>query len=373
MTLELLSWVAAGLAALPALLLLVNLPLLRTPRRPESPPPPVSVLVPARDEEASIRECAEAVLASEGVELELVVLDDHSSDATAAIVRELAGRDPRVRLESAPELPPGWNGKQHACARLAEHARHDLLCFLDADVRLEPQGLARLAAAQQRSGAALVSGFPRQLTGTLGEALVVPLIHLVLLGYLPLPGLKWTRRPSFAAACGQLVLARREDYERAGGHAAIRASRHDGVTLPRAFRRAGLATDLVDATRLARCRMYRSFGETWAGFAKNATEGMASPGAILPWTILLLGGHVAPFALLLAGLLGAVPALLPPAALGAALSLGGRLALALRFRQSALGALLHPIGVAIVVAIQWTALARRFAGRPVAWKGRAST
>jgi hypothetical protein len=372
-SLELAAWIAAGLAGLPALLLLVNLPLLRTPRRPAAAPPPVSVLVPARDEEASIGDCVESALASEGVELELVVLDDHSSDRTAEIVRGLAERDSRVRLESAPDLPAGWNGKQHACAQLARHARHELLCFLDADVRLEPEGLLRLAGAQQRSGAALVSGFPRELTGTLGEALVVPLIHLVLLGYLPLPGLKWTRRPSFAAACGQLVLVRREDYERAGGHAAIRASRHDGVTLPRAFRRAGLSTDLLDATSLARCRMYRGFAETFAGFAKNATEGMATPTALLPWTALLLGGHVLPFVLLAPALLGPAPEVLTAAALGSGLSLGARLLLALRFRQSLRGALLHPVGVAIVVAIQWSALARKALGRQVAWKGRTSS
>ena len=373
MSLSALAWACFALAALPAALLLVNLPLLRTPRRPASVPGPVSVLVPARDEESSIEDCLAAVLASEGVELEVIVLDDHSSDRTAALVEAIAERDARVRLERAPELPAGWNGKQHACARLAGHARHELFCFLDADVRLEPDALLRLAGSLERSGAGLLSGFPRELTGSLGEGLIIPLIHFVLLGYLPLPGLKWTRRPSFAAACGQLVLARRDAYEAAGGHGAIRASRHDGVTLPRAFRTAGFATDLVDATQLARCRMYRGFSQTFEGFLKNATEGMAAPAAICVWTVLLFGGHVLPFLLLPLAWCGVAPVMAAPAAAGVAASLGARLVLALRFRQSLVGALLHPVGVLLVLAIQWIALVRQVAGRPVAWKGRVAS
>ena len=93
-----------------------------------------------------------------------------------------------------------------------------------------------------------------------------------------------SRHPAYGAGCGQLFLARREAYETAGGHAAIRATLHDGVKLPRAFRAAGLRTDLFDATDVASCRMYRNAGEVWRGLAKNATEGLAAPGKIVPAT-----------------------------------------------------------------------------------------
>src|SRR5439155_361198 len=116
-------------------------------------------------------------LASRGVTVDVVVLDDHSEDDTAALVGAIARRDRRVRLLSAPPLPAGWCGKQHACHVLRGAARYDLLAFLDADVRLEPDGLARLAAFLRNSGADLVSGIPRQVTGTLLERLVIPLIH----------------------------------------------------------------------------------------------------------------------------------------------------------------------------------------------------
>ncbi len=367
-----LAWITLLLASLPASMVLVNLLCYRRPRLlSRRSAPRVSVLIPARNEEGSIRAAVESVLAHRGVELEVVVMDDHSEDRTAEIVRELAARDPRVRLERAPPLPPGWCGKQHACHALAQAARHPVLAFVDADVRIAPHGLREMVDFLEDSGADLVSGIPRQRTGTLLEKLVIPLIHFVLLGFLPVPIMRAKRGVSFAAGCGQLFVTRRDSYARAGGHAAIRGSRHDGITLPRAYRRAGLITDLFDATETASCRMYRGARELWNGFAKNATEGMAAPLAILPWTVLLIGGQVLPLVLLLAGLSGAAPtAVVGPAALACALGYTTRMLLAVRFRQSWLGTLLHPLGVLIVLAIQWHAWARWLTGREIAWKGR---
>jgi hypothetical protein len=244
------------------------------------------------------------------------------------------------------------------------------MAFTDADVRLAPDALARLAAFLDRSGAHLVSGLPRQQTGTAAERLVIPLIHFLLLGYLPLAWMRLTRHPAFGAGCGQLFVTRREAYQAAGGHTAIRASLHDGITLPRAYRRRGLRTDLCDATDLATCRMYRSGRELWTGLAKNAREGLGSPVALLPWTALLLGGQVLPFALL-AGPAWAGPLPLALAASAAALAYLPRVHAAVRFRQSGLAAALHPVGVVVLVAIQWYAAARAVVGRPVGWKGRA--
>ena len=112
-------------------------------------------------------------------------MDDGSTDGTAEIVRRLAAADPRVRLAAAPPLPPDWTGKVHACARLAEAARGDWLLFIDADVRLAPGAAAAMAAHAAGKRLAMVSGVPRQLIGTLGEALTVPGINFLLLGYLP--------------------------------------------------------------------------------------------------------------------------------------------------------------------------------------------
>ena len=364
-----LAWTLFALAVIPAVLAAVNLLLYRPPAG-EGDHGSASVLIPARNEAARIGATLEAACRDPDPGLEIVVMDDHSDDGTAEIVRSFADRDPRVRLERAPELPDGWCGKQHACARLAEAARGDVLVFVDADVHLEPGAVSAAVRFLDRSGAALVSGFPRQETGTVWEKVLIPLIHFVLLGFLPMPGMRWTARESFAAGCGQWMVARKEAYVAAGGHGTIRSSRHDGVALPRSFRRAGFRTDLFDATRLASCRMYASAGEVCNGLAKNADEGMASSWiALAVWTVLLGGGQVLP-AVLLPWAWASGSSSSP--ILGAAVisAYATRAALAIRFRQSWLGVLLHPLGVASLLAIQYWARLRLATGRRLAWRGR---
>lgn len=378
MNLELLALIALSLAAFPAALFLSNLFLYR-PTRELSPVAPgdspssadaISVLIPARNEEKNIRSALEAVLASRDASFEVIVLDDHSTDRTGAIVEAISRRDARVRLESAPPLPDGWCGKQHACHVLAGRARNPLLVFIDADVRLSPDALARMSGfLRTRREIALASGVPHQQLGTFSERLLLPLIHFVLLGYLPMCLMRWTGMAGFSAGCGQLFIARAGAYHATGGHAMIRATLHDGVKLPRLFRRAGFRTDLFDATDIASCRMYQTNAETWRGLGKNATEGLGSLGTIMPMTIFLFGGSVLPMLLLMLG-----PWLNPTAlwlALAAALlSYLPRLVAVWRFRQSPGGALLHPFGVLALLAIQWVALVRQCRGRPSEWKGR---
>ncbi|GAC1336625.1 MAG: glycosyltransferase [Acetobacteraceae bacterium] len=360
---EALGWIALFLAAGPLLLGLVNLRLLRVPPLAEGRPA-VSVLIPARNEEGNIAAACAAVLASEGVEIELIVLDDASTDRTPDILRGIA--DPRLRVAHAPKLPPGWSGKQHACHVLGGLAGHELMVFVDADVRLAPDAVARMAGFMQRNPAGLASGFPSQVTLTWSERLLLPLIHFMLVGFLPLAAMRRSLSPGLGAGCGQLFITRREAYRRAGGHQAIRASLHDGLTLPRAFRRAGDTTDLFDAGGFARCRMYSSAAQVWEGLCKNATEGMAKPGALPIWTVILAGGHVLPAVLLIVS--PSAPALLALLA-----GIGLRLVLAARFRQPVLSALLHPLGVAGMLAVQWWSLLRAAGGGKATWRGRAYT
>jgi hypothetical protein len=370
MNLDLLAFIALVLAAIPSNLFLLNLLVYRPiANRKSQISNSVSVLIPARNEEQNIRASLQAALANHGCDFEIIVLDDHSTDRTAAIVTELARGDDRVRLESAPALPAGWCGKQHACFVLARLARHPLLVFMDADVRLAPDALARMASFMERRDAALASGVPRQELGTLGERLLIPLIHFILLGFLPMHAMRRTRLPAFSGGCGQLFIARRDAYAQCGGHAMLRDSLHDGIKLPRVFRQAGFATDLFDATDFAACHMYHTNADTWRGLGKNATEGLAAPGTILPMTALLLGGQVLPFVLLaFAPRLSSFGLML--AAVAASLGYLPRLLAVRLFRQPLGGALLHPIGVMTLLAIQWHALVRHLAGRPSEWKGR---
>jgi hypothetical protein len=355
------GWLALALAAFPATMGLANLFLVRPARGTPAPGTLVSILVPARNEEANIATCLDFALASRGVSIEVVVMDDGSTDRTAEIVRGTAARDPRVRLEAAPPLPPGWTGKVHACARLAEAAHGTHLLFIDADVQLSPDAAAQMAGHAARTGAAMVTGVPRQVIGSLGEALTVPMINFLLFCYLPGGGRAFTRRAEMAAACGQLMMVERVAYEASGGHAGIRGVLHDALALARRMRAAGHPTEVVEGAPLATCRMYRGFAESWRGFIKNAREGMATPVGLPIWTVMLAGAHLWPLALL--------PT--TTAFLALALGLALRAAVTLRTREPWWTVPLHPATVAVALAIQWAALVRGLMGKPAGWKGRA--
>jgi len=361
-------------ALTPAVLFCLNLRLYRPPGPPAaaSTLPLVSLLIPARDEAASIAAALASALASTGLAFEIVVMDDHSTDLTASIVQSFAAAHPPIRLEHAPPLPSGWNGKQHACWALAHAARGSILCFVDADVRLAPEALSRMTTFLLHQDAALVSGFPRQLTGTWLESLLLPLIHFVLLGFLPLDRMRNTTDPSFAAGCGQFLMVRKDAYFAAGGHAAIRKTMHDGLLLPRLLRQAGYRTDLADLTALATCRMYTNAGQVWLGLAKNATEGIADPQRIVPITLLLVLGQIMPFVLAITlwsthGVSAAVTVYVLLAIVSAWLP---RILAVPRFRQDWRSALLHPLGILLLLAIQWYALTRKLLGGTVSWKQR---
>jgi cellulose synthase/poly-beta-1,6-N-acetylglucosamine synthase-like glycosyltransferase len=372
-------------AAIPATLFLVNLRRYREPALADIVAPRMAVLIPARNEERNIAACMESVLCSRHVELDLLVLDDASTDRTAAIVQQLAEHDPRVRLLATQTLPAGWNGKQHACWLLAQQTDAPLLLFLDADVRLTADALARMSAEMQASGVALLSGFPRQITIGWFEQLLLPLIHFVLLAFLPMGRMRRTTKAAYAAGCGQIFLAQREAYFASGGHAAIRATRHDGLRLPQSFRRAGYRTDIVDLTALASVRMYDSPGAVWMGLAKNATEGLAAPARIVPLTLLLLLGQVLPAVAAVLWMAFGVSCLIVGAtldqprraavltlclALAVFASYLPRLLAVRRFQQPLRSALLHPVGITVLLIIQWYALAKQMLRSPIAWRNR---
>lgn len=377
-------------ALIPAIMFTLNLRLYVDPPLVSGIPlPAVSILIPARNEALAIGDAVRSALSSRGVELEVVVMDDGSTDGTDEIVRTAAREDSRVRLEQAPPLPAGWNGKQHACWSLAQAARNPVLCFVDADVRLGPECVARMAGLLERGDNGLVSGFPQQLTGTFLEWMLLPLIHFVLLGFLPIGRMRAGTDPSFAAGCGQFIMARRDAYFACGGHSGIKLTMHDGLRLPRLFREHGFRTDLADITEFAQCRMYTNAADTWNGLAKNATEGIAAPIRIMPITLLLLFGQVWPFIITFAlvfsvllrvgaggfhannwsqSCLWIVAVAVPFVSAGLPRWLGIR-----RFKQDWRSALLHPFGILLLIAVQWYALFRKFRGGAVSWRGRAYT
>jgi hypothetical protein len=366
-----LAFCVLGLALVVAAVVAKNLTLFRRAPAAAGDPAPVSILLPVRNEAEAIETTVRAACA-QSAPGEVVVLDDESTDATPAILARLAREWPRLRVVRGRPLPEGWAGKAWACWQLGtEHARHDWLMFVDCDVQLAPDAAARALAMARAQEAAFVSAFPRQRTPTLGEALVVPLIHLVLLAWLPLWLVRRVPRPSLVAGCGQLMLVARDAYLAAGGHRAIRATLHDGLMLARRMKASGVAVGVFDGSDIATCRMYAGLGAVWRGFTRNAYEALGSlpalatmvalngavfvlPFVALPWTLATIGAGAAASAW----------------AAAAAAALAIRAALAHRFGAPAWTTPATPLAVTLMLAIQVHSYVNTLRGRPVTWRAR---
>ena len=310
----------------------------------------VSVLLPLRDEADRAGPCLRALLA-QTLPVELLVLDDGSTDGTAALVERLTGRPP---LAGAP-LPAGWLGKPHACAQLAAAATGEVLVFVDADVVLAPDALAATVALLEQTGLDLVSPYPRQDSPG-ATRLVQPLLQWSWLTFLPLRLAETSPRPSLSAANGQLLAVTRAAYDRAGGHAAVRAEVVEDVALLRAVKRTGGRGGVVDGTALATTRMYDGWAELAAGYGKSL--------------------HTVP---VFTSLLLAVLYVLPPlaalrgsraGAAATALGVAGRVVTARRTGGRPLDAVSHPVGVALLL---WLTARSHLGARrgTLRWKGRA--
>lgn len=349
---------------------LLNLRVFSFPADLTPPPslPLLSVLVPARNEEKRIGPCLESLLASDYPRLEVLVLDDHSSDGTADLVRHLARQHPRLRLLPGKDLPPGWTGKAWACQQLAQEAKGDFFLFADADTRLADLTLTQAVSLALEKKSDLLSLWPYLQSRTWSEHLVIPYVHLFILLYLP----HWMggRSPSLGAANGQFLLFRRDAYEKIGGHTSVSGHLVEDIALARKLRAAGYLVLNRDGTRpgqpiaLVRCRMYHNFRDLWSGFTKNlypAFDGRL--GAFIFFQLFQTVVFLGPFLLL--PFFPRDPILW----IEIAIILSLRLAMAHRFRQSWLGAILHPVGQALVLAIaanSWLQTVRR----RLPWRGR---
>lgn len=347
--------VATGLAAHAV----VNARLLRVPTAATCRTP-VSVLLPLRDEAHRVEPCLVALLGQTGVDLEIVVLDDGSTDNTADLVRSVAADDPRLRLLAGGALLAGWLGKPYACQQLADAAAptSEVLLFVDADVVLAPHAVAATVALLEATGLDLLSPYPRQDAPGL-TALVQPLLQWSWLSLLPLRLAERSARPSLSAANGQLLAVRRTTYERAGGHAAVRGHVVEDVALLQAVKRAGGRGGVCDGTSLATTRMYDSWPELVDGYAKSL---WTMP---LPLLALLTLAYLLPPAAALRGSRAG--------AVGYLAGVAGRVVSAQRTGSRALpDALAHPVSVALLLALAARSRVLRSRGA-LTWRGRVLT
>lgn len=327
--------------------------------------PLVSVLVPARNEAENIAACLAGLQQQRYAQFEIIVLDDNSSDVTAALAADLAARDSRIRLISGAPVPAGWTGKNWACHQLSKHARGEILIFTDADCRHSAEIIAATVAWMQKCRLGLLTAFSQQITLSLPEKLVVPVIYMLVYSYLPLWLTYYSKSPALAAANGQWLAFTRPAYDRLGGHAAVATEVVEDVELSRRAKRFGEKILVLAGNDAVQCRMYQSWRGVWEGFSKNAF-GLAGHQTIPFFVLLLLlfGVHVLPFVLIW------LPPLAKLAALGIAMNLALRLVLAVKYKQPVLsGILLHPVAVVLTLLIGLNSY-RWYRGGKIVWKDR---
>lgn len=345
--------------------------------------PEVTILIPARNEAAVIATTVTAILQQDYPHLQLLVLNDHSDDGTAAAAQCAAGDDSRFRLLNGQPLPTGWMGKNWACHQLAEATGPvdacltkrvsvpDILVFTDADVLWQPGAVSALVTEFQRSSADLLTIWPTQITVTWGERLTVPLMALAVLGYLPLYLAQDFYHPLAAAANGQCMAFRRTAYSAIGGHAAVRGAVVEDVRLAQHIKSAGLKLRMADGNELLRCRMYDGWHAVLDGYAKNI---LAGHGNHVPLLLLSTLFHWAvfvwPWFWLTAGTRWTLPAWPIWPALLVILGIGARAVTAAATRQRSGDALLMPVSVALMTWVAARALWWRWRFGGVVWKGR---
>jgi len=250
--------------------------------------PRVSVIVPARNEEACLATCLESLGAQRGVDFEILVVDDHSTDRTHEIAASFAHARANVRVIEADPLPAGWTGKNNAVATGVRHAEGDWFLFTDADTDHLPGSLANALKEAREHGADLLSYSPEQIAVTFWEMATLPVVFAELARQYPPSKVSDPKFPG-AAANGQYILIKRDAYEAVGGHAALAQEILEDVALARAVKRSGRKIRFRYAADSVRTRMYRNYSQLREGWTKNLALLFPNPGW-LAWKTLLLWG-----------------------------------------------------------------------------------
>lgn len=340
-------------------------------------PPLVSVIIPARNEAHNIERCVSSILSTTYPNLDLIVVDDSSTDGTGNAARKAASGDPRARVVTNPPLADGWFGKQWACATGAKIARGQILQFTDADTVHSPDLVTRSVNAIERTNADLFSVAGRQELGEFWERVIQPQIFTILsIRYGGTESVNQSSRVTDKIANGQCIFVKRAPYEAIGGHAAVRTSVAEDLMLAQRFFAARKRVVLMLGVNQLSTRMYASLAEIIAGWRKNVFAGGldAVPFGWLGRTVFPLALLLPPLmellpvaVLVLAAFVSTTPGLLWWAAIATSATLGWWVVVYSTVRESPLYALAYPLGALVILYIFVTAVIR---GRRVSWKGR---
>lgn len=329
-------------------------------------PSPVTVVIPARNEQDNIERCVRSVLEQDYPAVDVVVLDDASTDATAEILAKLAGETDRLRVLGGSELPAGWKGKCWALQQAQKQAGGDWLLFLDADVVLGPEAVRQAMAYVAEHDLHMLSGYGKLVLGSFWEKVVMPVVGGLIVAGNPLEEVNDPDHHR-AIANGQFILVERAAYDEIGQHEAIASEIIDDVALARTAKEKGIRYHMVFCRELFSTRMYTTLGQIWEGWRKNLYAGVGyRPGVAAAVLLFTLYTSLGPFAAL------ALPT--PYLWLGlvaVGLVFANRIYTAILFEHPPHYAITHPLGALVVAGILGDSALRGMRGGKVTWKGRA--
>jgi glycosyltransferase involved in cell wall biosynthesis len=231
--------------------------------------PLVSVLIPARNEEKNIATLLDDIINQAYKNIEVIVLNDQSTDKTKEIVEQYIKNEERLKLINSAHLPAGWKGKNHACFTLAKHARGEYFLFLDADVRISGNIIRDTTKMMEKYHLGLLSIFPMQIMKTRGEYMTVPNMNFILLSLLPLILVRKSSFPSLSAANGQFMLFNADIYKKTAPHEKMKMENVEDIAISQYFKKNNIKIACLYGNNSIRCRMYKNVKEAIQGFARN--------------------------------------------------------------------------------------------------------
>ncbi|WP_423149568.1 glycosyltransferase [Rubrolithibacter danxiaensis] len=321
----------------------------------------VSILIPVRNEAPNIFNLLNSIKNQSYSNYEVIVLDDGSTDNSYAVASEFADSDKRFRVLRGKELPEDWLGKNYACYQLAQEARGKYLMFIDADEEIK-EGLINNSVHRMKiNRIALLSLFANQKMETVGEKLVVPLMHLLLLYLLPLRLVKLSSNPALAAASGQFMLFDAEVYQKEQWHLKVKSKVVEDIEIMKCVKRSGYTGEALLANGYIFCRMYTDYKEAINGFSKNLLAGFGyNVAALVCYLLLVMLGPVFIFFYLNLTLLSFLITLI----------ILTRLLVSLQSGQSILqNIVFHPLQMVSLIIISVVSV-KKYLTKTTTWKGR---
>jgi len=341
--------------------------------------PMVSVLIPARNEEQNIKTCLGALTQQDYPNLDIIIIDDQSTDRTAHVVREFQAKSEAITLISGKELPPGWMGKNHALCQGVQKARGEYLLFLDADTRLtSPQCISQTVLYAMEHDTDLLTLVPDLECRSFWEKVVLPILGFFLINSLALKKIN-DSSSKVVSVVGPYLFFKRQTYERIGGHERIKDEIVEDLVLARTIKKEGYRFAYFLGTELFALRLYRDFHGIWEGFSKNFFVGMdrkvwAAIGCILlmfmvlvlPWLSVPIGLSY----LIVYGWNELVGAFVVLGAIPCCITIFMRRLLKKFANLDDTYSWLQPLGALVLIGILINSTIKVSFGKGVTWKGR---